>query len=201
MAERLVLFSQPSPEVFEKLKTALFPRYLTERVFAYMPSEGDGVEANTKYTPIWQEFAESNWAKFVFIDNSKRGEEAEIEKQKLLASNILIITGGNTFKLLNHLRRSGLSETIKEFWQKGGVVLSGFSAGAIVLSPSIKTAKSGIGDANELGITDLTGLNIVDFEVWPHFEPAQEAEVAEYKVKSHKKLKTIGDEEVVVIDK
>lgn len=201
MSERLVLFSQPSPAVFEKLKTALFPEYLKERVFAYMPSEGDSVETNARYTPIWQQFAESNGAKFVIVDNSMRGEEAEVEKQKILSSNILIITGGNTFKLLNHLHRSGLSETIKEFWQKGGVVLSGFSAGAIVLSPSIETAKTGADDANELGITDLTGINIFDFEVWPHYELSQETEVVEYKTKSQRELKTIGNEEVVVIDK
>lgn len=200
MTERLVLFSQPSPEVFEKLKTVLFPEYLTDKVFAYMPSEGDSLD-NPKYTPIWQQFAESNGAKFVYIDNSKRGEEAETEKQKLLASNILVITGGNTFKLLNHLRQSGLAKTIKEFWQKGQVVLSGFSAGAIVLSPSINTAKTGAGDANELRITDLRGLNIVDFEIWPHYQPTQEAEVAEHKAKSNIDLKTIGNQEVIVIDK
>ena len=200
MPGRLVLFSQPTPTVFEKLKTALFPEYLTDKVFAYMPSEGDSME-NPKYTPIWQEFAKRNVAKFVFIDNSKRGVEAELEKQKILSSNILIITGGNTFKLLNHLRQSGLGETIKKFWQKGRVVLSGFSAGAIVLSPSIQTAKTGCGDANELGLTDLTGLNIVDFEVWPHFEPSQESKVAEYKTKSQTEVKTIGNDDVVIIDK
>jgi len=200
MNERLVLFSQPSPSVFEKLKTVLFPEYLTNRVFAYMPSEGDSLD-NPKYTPIWQQFAQSNGARFVFVDNSKRGEEAEVEKQKILASNILIITGGNTFKLLNHLRQSGLGETIKEFWQKGQVVLSGFSAGAIVLSPSIETAITGAGDANELGISNLTGLGIINFEVWPHYEPTQAVEVAEYKIKSQTELKTIGNEEVVVIDK
>lgn len=201
MSERLVLFSQPSPAVFQKLKTALFPEYLSERVFAYMPSEGDSIEANAKYAPIWQQFAENNGARFVFIDNSKRGGDAEIEKQKILSSNILVITGGNTFKLLNHLRKSGLEETVKEFWQKGGVVLSGFSAGAIVLSPSIETAKTGAGDADELGISDLTGLGIVNFEIWPHYEPIQETEVAEYKTKKQTELKTIGNEEVVVIDK
>lgn len=199
MPKRLVLFSNPTPTVFEKLKTLLFPEYLSEKVFAYMPSEGDKIETNIKYTPIWQELAQNNGAKFVFVDNSKRGDEAEIEKQKILSSKILIITGGNTFKLLNHLRRSGLSETIKQFWQKDGVVLSGFSAGAIVLTPTIDV--SNYGDPNEIGLTDLTGLGIVDFEVWPHYEPNQEIQVTEYKTKNHQDLKTISDDEIVVIDK
>ena len=201
MSKRLVLCSQPSPIVFENLKTILFPECLKDRVFAYMPSDGADLENNPKYTPIWQKFAENNHAKFVFVDNSKRGEEAEAEKRKILSANILIITGGNTFKLLNHLRQSGLDNTIKEFWQKDGEVLAGFSAGAIVLSPSIETAKTGAGDVNELGITDLTGLNIVDFEIWPHYEPSQEAEVTQYKTISQIELRTIGNDEVLVIDK
>jgi len=118
MPKRLVLFSQPSPSVWEKLDIALFPEYLKDRVFAYMPSEGDAVEANAQYTPLWEEYTEKNHAKLVFIDNSKRGSEAEIEAEKLKTANILMITGGNTFKLLNHLRKSELDKAIIEFWKK-----------------------------------------------------------------------------------
>ncbi len=79
-------------------------------------------------------------------------------------------------------------------------MLSGFSAGAIVLSPSIATA--GIyGDVNEPELTDLSGLKIVDFEMWPHYEPNQAQAVAEYKSKILCDLKIIGNEEVLVIDK
>jgi dipeptidase E len=200
MAKRIVLFSQPSPVVFERLKTVLFPDFLTEKIFAYMPSDGTDQVINAKYTPVWQEFSKSCGAKFVYIDNSQRGESALKESQKLLSSNILVITGGNTFKLLHHLRLSGLGETIKQFWEKEGVVLSGFSAGAIVLSPSINTAKTGVGDANELGITDLTALGIIDFEVWPHYESSQEKEVVEYRSKNHTVLRTISNEEIVIIE-
>ncbi|MFA6602275.1 MAG: Type 1 glutamine amidotransferase-like domain-containing protein [Candidatus Shapirobacteria bacterium] len=200
MSQRIVLFSQPSLSVFKKLKSALFPGFLSERIFAYMPSDGTDREANEKYSPIWQDFAKNNGASFVYIDNSQREEKAEKESQKLLSSNILVITGGNTFKLLHHLRLSGLGKAIKDFWKKDRVVLSGFSAGAIVLSPSINTAKTGVGDANELGITDLTSLGILDFEVWPHYESSQAAEVAEYRAKSNTELKTITNDEIVVIE-
>ena len=96
MSKRLVLFSRPDAQIFEQLSEVLFPKYLNERVFAYMPAEGDSPE-NVQYDSIWQEFTKRNNAKLVYIDNSKRGDEAEIEKDKLLSANILIITGGNTF--------------------------------------------------------------------------------------------------------
>lgn len=164
-----------------------------------MPCEGDAVEFNAQFAPIWEEYSEKNNAKLITIDNSKRDEEAEIEAEKLRSSNILIITGGNTFKLLNHLRKSGLDRAIVEFWNKDEVVLSGFSAGAIVLSPSIETARID-GDVNEPGLTDLTGLKIVNFEIWPHYEPDQTEKVADYKSKILSELKLIGNDEVLVID-
>ena len=201
MPKRLVLFSQPSAVILEKLRTALFPEFLGQRVFAYMPSDGSDQESNTKYVPFWQQFAESNQALFLLIDNSKRGFGAEEERQKLLTASILVITGGNTYKLLHHLKMSGLDKTILELWQKGNVVLSGFSAGAIVLSPSIETAKTGVGDANELGLTDLSALGVVDFEIWPHYEPTQDAEVKEFQKSRPVNLKLIGNDDIVIIDK
>jgi len=200
MSKRIVLFSQPSPEIFAKLSEVLFPKYLNDKVFAYMPANGADSD-NDLYTKIWEEFANSNNAKFVFVDNSKRGDQALAEHKKILNSNILMITGGNTFTLLNHLRLSGLDNTIKQFWQKENVVLSGFSAGAIVLSPSIWVASMGDADTNEVGITDLMGLNIVDFEVWPHFEQSQRPQADEYKLSNQREIKLIGNDEVLVVDK
>jgi peptidase E len=199
MSKRLVLFSQPSPIVFEKLKSALFPKHLINKTLAIIQSDGFDLEAVTKYNPIWQQFAESNGAKFLFIDNSKRGSDSLLETKKLLSSDIVVISGGNTFTLLNHLRLSGLDKAILEFWQKDNVVLAGFSAGAIVLTPTIEVAN--YGDTNDLKLTNLTGLNIVDFQVWPHYELSQEAEVIEYKTKNQTELRTIGDDDVLVIDK
>lgn len=165
-----------------------------------MPADGTDGD-NNMYTPVWEEFANKNNAKFVFIDNSKRGDEAKIECQKILDSNVLMITGGNTFTLLNHLRLSGLDKVIKQFWQKENVVLSGFSTGAIILTPSIKTASMGDADINEVGITDLTGLNIVDFEVWSHFEQNQKLLVDGYTPSNQCGLKLIGNDEVLVVEK
>jgi len=201
MAKRLVLFSQPSDTVFEKLNKLLFPDFLNEKVFAYMPSDGSDKVINDQFEPIWKNFTKDNGAEFVFVDNSKRGEEAIGEREKVLSANVLMITGGNTFRLLNHLRKSGLDRAVIDFWNKEGVVLAGFSAGAIVLTPSIEIAKTGCADVNELGLSDLKGLNVVDFEVWPHYEASQAQEVKEYKAKYLGDLRLLGDEELLVIDK
>jgi len=200
MSRRLVLFSQPTALIMSRLSIDLFPNFITKPVLAYMPSNGADTQTNAKYTPFWVDFARQNRAEFVPVDNSQRGKNAQFEQSKLLSANILLITGGNTFVLLNHLRQSGLDRSILEFWHRPSVVLSGFSAGAIVLTPSIATAKTGAGDADTLGLSDLSGLNIVNFEIWPHYDPSQSPQVASYQTSSHADLKLLSNDDVLVIN-
>lgn len=197
MSKKIVLFSVPTPTVFEKLKSALFPEYLKEKKFAYMPSDGLDIISNNTYTPIWQKFVEENNSEFIFIDNSKRNQEASKEAEKIISANILLITGGNTFILLNHLKQSKLDKAILEFWKKQNIVLSAFSAGALVLSPTIKIAV--FFDKNVPDIIDLSGLNIIDFEVWPHYDKTQDETVKKYQSETSSKVTTIENEEVVVL--
>ena len=200
MAKRLILFSLPTPTVWNQLERVIFPDYIPERVFAYMPSEGDAREINAQFAPMWEDFAKKFQAKLVIIDNSKRDREAQIEIEKLKSATVLLITGGNTFKLLNHLRKSGLDKAIVEFWKKDKIVLAGFSAGAIVVSPSIKTAAI-YGDENTPGLTDISGLGIIDFEVWPHYEINQAQKLADYKSTCSHEVTIIGNDDVIVIDR
>ena len=200
--KRIVLFSQPSENNMDKLIKNLFPQEMENKVIAYMPT--DGHLTKQKYTDYWCILAEKNNCKFVFVDNMILGEESKIEN-----SNILLITGGNTFELLNNLRNSKLEKAIINFAEKEEFVLAGFSAGAIVLSPNINIASqpSGIDptdmmDENLVGVTDMTGLNIIDFEVWPHFYAEYDQKTLDkYQNMCPNKVVTLGDNEIRVVEK
>jgi len=165
---------------------------LKSKILAYMPSDGSNIRE--EYLVQWQRFAQDYGAKFNLIDNSKKDSKEEI--RKLLSSNILVITGGNTFKLLYNLRQSGLDRVIKRFAQKDNFVLSGFSAGAIVLTPTIKICNLPNYDSNDVGIKDLAGLNIVNFEVFPHYSKKYQKILSDYKEKT-KILKKLGKKNLV----
>lgn len=198
--ERLILFSQPTEQNSLELTKALFPVELKGGEFAYMPSDG----RNTKqvYTDHWRSIAEEKGFRFVFIDNMQEGEDALTEAEKVLSADILLISGGNTFELLDNLRKSGLDNTILEFRKKQQHVLSGFSAGAIVLTPRIDVASEAGGDENVVGITDLAGLGLIDFEVFPHYNELTDTTILEeYRQKSPYKVKALTDDELLVIDK
>lgn len=77
----------------------------------------------------------------------------------------IYIGGGNTFKLLNDLRNFALIESLRNAAQK--IPIYGGSAGAILLTPSIRAA--GYLDPNDVGIQDLTALNLFPNEIWVHY--------------------------------
>lgn len=97
------------------------------------------------------------------IDPSSAGVDWRSRLEKV---DLVFISGGNTFHLLDQARKSGLGDwLIKMVDQK---VYVGVSAGSIILTPNIAIASVDDGDENLIGLTDLNGLSIVDFEISPH---------------------------------
>ncbi|OUT19296.1 hypothetical protein B9N61_03795 [Campylobacter concisus] len=88
--------------------------------------------------------------------------------------DIIYVSGGNTFYLLNELRKSCAAQAIKNA-VKAGKIYIGESAGAIVAAPDTRYAT--LMDENSAKTSDFTGLNLVDFYIVPHFgcEPFVEA--------------------------
>lgn len=194
--KRIVLFSQPTEKNIKQILDLTFPKEIKQKVFAYMPS--DGANCPQKYIDEWKTYASNYQTQFLLIDNSKT--DTKEEQNKLLKANILVISGGNTYILLQNLRRSGLLKTLQEFIKKEEFVISGFSAGAIVLTPTINICNIIGPNENSINLKDLTGLNIIDFEVFPHYSEGQREILTQYKQKNKNKIKTITNDEFLVIN-
>lgn len=194
--KKVVLFSTPTPSNIDMILAQIFPDTIQNKAFAYMPS--DGANIPQKYVDEWKGYAEKYNASFNLIDNSVNNSAQEYNK--LLSSNILIISGGNTFKLLENLRKSGLDKAIKEFANKSEFVLSGFSAGALVLTPTIEVCNLPNYDENLVGLKDLTGLGIVNFEVFPHYDESTQKELFEkYRQSSKHEVREITNENFITV--
>ena len=87
-------------------------------------------------------------------------------REKLDSTELIIVGGGNAVHLLNELRKTSFDNWLDENLERK--VYMGTSAGSIVMTPNITVATTVHGDENEAGITDLSGLGFVDFEISPH---------------------------------
>jgi dipeptidase E len=89
------------------------------------------------------------------------------------------IGGGNTFKLLKEFKESRFDKKLTDYLRSGGFVYGG-SAGAIVLGKTIKPA--GYFDENKVGLTDLTGLNMLGgWDVFCHYSERDGTYIRDYK--------------------
>ena len=126
----------------------------------------------------------------------------EIAKEKLSEAKIVFISGGNTFYLLQELKRKNLITYLKERIENG-LLYIGESAGSVIAAPDIEYA-SVIDDktvATELD--DYTGLNLVDFYIVPHFEEEPFVESSRNTVELYKDkldLKLINNKEAILVE-
>lgn len=98
--------------------------------------------------------------------------------QQVLKSNIIHLSGGNTYYFLRSLRRARLLPRLREFVKRGGV-LTGLSAGGIIMTPDIRAAgyPSFDCDDNDEGLRDLRAMKLVNFEYFPHYRNSRRYEI------------------------
>jgi peptidase E len=202
--KRLIVFSTPKTPKFEEILENIFPQELENKILAYLPVEGRNCKQ--EFITFWEDIAKRFNAEFLLIDNTS--EHPEEEREKLMIANILIITGGNTFELLNNVRQTGLDGAILNFAKKDNFVIAGWSAGALLISPSIEVAglpwKDGSktpNDKDKWKTKDLSGLNLIDFEIYPHYEGSlHKNTVEEYTKRKNGKVRALTNDQYVVID-
>ncbi|EAC8326886.1 peptidase [Listeria monocytogenes] len=96
----------------------------------------------------------------------------------LKKNDFIYVTGGNTFFLLQELKRSGADKLILEEIAKGKLYI-GESAGAVITSPNISYIQSMDSVKKATNLTNYDALNLVDFSILPHYNNAPFKEVTQ----------------------
>lgn len=104
---------------------------------------------------------------FNVVDVSISDFNKESLISKLENFDVIFVSGGNTFYLLQEARKSGFDEIVKDLINKG-VLYIGSSAGSVLLAPTISYVKD-FDDPEEAPELDShEGLNMIDFLILPH---------------------------------
>lgn len=126
----------------------------------------------------------------------------EIAKEKLLKAKIVFISGGNTFYLLQELKRKNLITYLEERIENG-LLYIGESAGSVIAAPDIEYAFVIDDKTVATELDDYAGLNLVDFYIVPHFEEEPFVESSRKTVELYKDkldLKLINNKEAILVE-
>jgi len=99
-------------------------------------------------------------------------------KAKLTNNDFIYITGGNSFFLLQELKRTGADKVIAEEVQAGKLYI-GESAGAMVMSGNIEYAKAMDSVEKAPSLMNYDALGLVDIYPVPHYESAPFKKIAQ----------------------
>lgn len=122
-------------------------------------------------------------------------------QERLDVCDVVYISGGNTFHLLNETKKSGFDKWVRENLESK--IFVGTSAGSILFTPTIAIANVEPADTNYANISDLTALNLVNFEISPHSPEQLSFKINENYAKTiTNKLYAIDDNTAIkVVDK
>ena len=132
---------------------------------AFIPTAADPEEDKWFVNSAIDEILEIGM-KIVELDLKKENKESL--NSKLANCDVIYVNGGNTFYLMDWVRKSGFDQVITKLINEGKIYV-GVSAGSIIPGPNIEVAGWWDGDKNIVNLTDFKGLNLVNFAVSPHF--------------------------------
>ena len=121
---------------------------------------------------------------------------------KLRKNDFIYMTGGNTFFLLQELKRTGADQIIAEEVDKGKLYI-GESAGAMVASPNIEYAQKMDSVKKAPDLMQYDALGLVDFYTVPHYESAPFKKAAQSIIDTYSstlKLTPITNHDAILID-
>lgn len=162
---------------------------------AYIPSRTE--KERWYFEKAKQELKDIGVTDFFYFDVDEDFEESMVENFK--SCDGIFLSGGNTYHFLKNLKERNIVSYIKEMVNEGKPLI-GVSAGSIIMSKSIKIAA--FYDENEVRLTELNGLELVDFEFMPHWnrEKEQLDELLKYSLLQVESIFTCDDGDGIVID-
>ncbi len=165
---------------------------------AFIPTAAN-VESGNKIEWFFKQYEDLRNIGINWIDMVDFADADVDWRSRLDVCDVFYLTGGNTFYLLDQARKQGLGAYLQNMLDSK--VYIGGSASSIIMTPSIEVAAIPPGDPNLPNITDLSGLNYVDFEIEPHCDEARFDTVKAYSANNHVKIYAIDDQTAIrVVD-
>jgi len=143
-------------------------------------------------------------AGFPVTDFTFVGKNSTEVSNMLDETDFIFVASGNTFFLLQEMKKSGFADLIQKYVDQG-LIYGGSSAGSVVAGPNIDLIKS-LDDAQLAPeLSDTVGLGLTDVIVLPHwgsahFKTAYENNISTAYAKGRKIILLTDDQYLLVQD-
>lgn len=123
----------------------------------------------------------------------------QIDTKDLPYFEVIYVCGGNTFSILDQIRKQELDSLIISLVKNASFYI-GVSAGSIIAGSDIAIAGwDKTWDENLVDLKDTTGLNLVDFAISPHFVEKDRGIIERKSKEVNYKVIPITDNQAILV--
>ncbi len=123
----------------------------------------------------------------------------EFEDPKILEeSQIIIISGGNPYYLLHHIKKSKADIVLRRIVEKN-IPLMGISAGSLVLMKDLAIIDCLSPQMNTINLRDKNALHLIDEIIVPHYDRfvkegiIKKPDIDDFEIKTKSKVIRLGE--------
>ena len=143
------------------------PKTSTNLQMTYIPSSS--YQSDFEFEEFVNQYSKFKVKRFLKLSLDEHFSLAM--QEAVLRSDIIFLGGGNTYYFLFWLKKTRFLSLLSA-WARNGGILSGLSAGAIIMTKNIHLA--GIPDfdrdINEDNMKNFKAMNLCRFEFFPHYK-------------------------------
>ena len=169
-------------------------------LFTYIPSSS--IDSDIEFVEFVKQYKKYKVKRFLTYPLDTLSDDVLTEQ--VFKSDVIHLGGGNTYYFLKTLRKRKLMGELKKFVKRGGI-LTGLSAGAILMTPRIHTASfpEHDRDENDCNIKNFNSLNLVDFEFFPHYKNSKryDLDLRRHSENNQNPIYACYDGSAVIVDK
>lgn len=164
---------------------------------AFIPTACDP-EPDKSYVKQTRDEIQATGIKVFDIDLKEENEQSLYEK--LSKADVICVNGGNTFYLLDWVKKSGFDKVVKKLTSEGKIYF-GVSAGSYIACPTIEAAKwKHLGDPDVVGMTDLSALGLVNFLMVAHYEEKYKEDVENGAKTTNLPVVTLTNKQAIIVE-
>ncbi len=142
----------------------LLPKEPNKLTVTFIPTAADPYEDRSWMYEDRNKLIEMGFAVFdLDIKNKSKKQLFELTKD----TDIIFVSGGNTYYLLEHVQKSGFDEVVKQLITNETIYI-GSSAGSVLACPTIEYIED-LDDKAKAHLISFDGLGIIEFLLLPHY--------------------------------
>jgi len=182
-----------------KLLLPLLPKQPNQLKLAFIPTAADPYKIKPWF---YGDKIKLKLMGFQIINVDIKNKTKEQLFKQMKDIDVIFVSGGNTYYLLEHVQKSGFEEVVKKLTAKG-VIYVGSSAGSVLACPTIEHIED-LDDKTKASLTSFKGINLIDFLILPHYGDSK------YKYKFQQimkkwsdkkyKIQTLTNTQVIVVN-